>query len=98
MGVSRLHLLLGALLFYATGTSVFAKSALKGMSQAMDLRRKQMERFQALMAPAHTQAEPLNKRDELITFSNPKAKEFYVDGTKIPDGTLGYGLSSDFPP
>ncbi|TBU48705.1 alpha/beta-hydrolase [Dichomitus squalens] len=90
---SRLHLLLGILLFCAAGTSVFAKSALKGMSQAMDLRRKQMERFQTLMAPAHTQAESLAKRDALITFKNPKAKEFYVDGTKIPEVKFDAGPS-----
>lgn len=28
------------------------------------------------------------KRQSLIQFKNPKAKEFHVDGTKIPDGML----------
>ncbi len=91
----RLHLLLGILLCYAAGASVFAKSSLEGMRRAMDVRRGQADRLQEIMGPAHTGAQDTGvlKREAPITFSNPKAQDFYVDGTKIPDGKNVWNVS-----
>ena len=87
MASYRLHLLLGLLLFHIAGTGVFAKNAMQGMKFAKDLRQQRADRLQKLgYAPTESSSETLHKREALITFNNPKAKEFYVDGTKIPDG------------
>ena len=52
--------------------------------------RERLERLTSFLGPdASEPSEPLGqlaKRESLITFRNPKAQEFFVDGTKIPDG------------
>ena len=92
----RLHLVLGVLLCYAAGASVFAKSSLAGMRRAMDARRGQADRLQEMMGSTHasTQDTPVLKREASITFSNPRAQDFYVDGTKIPDGNNAWTIGS----
>ncbi|KAM5534367.1 hypothetical protein V8D89_011960 [Ganoderma adspersum] len=61
----------------------------------MDARRGQADRLQEIMGSAHASAQdmPVLKREAPITFSNPKAQDFYVDGTKIPDVKFDAGPS-----
>ena len=96
MASPRLHLLLGTLLCYAAGAIVFAKSSLVGMRNAIDARRNQIVRLQEIMgvAQADAQGAAVVRREAPITFSNPKAQDFYVDGTKIPDGRKVWTVGS----
>ena len=86
---SAFRLLLGALLLSATGVFArFAGSAMEGMETAENIQREQLDRLRDFLGPV--QPEPATgtvaKREAPISFSNPRAKEFFVDGTKIPDG------------
>lgn len=71
-------------------------SAMEGLETAMEIQREQVERTRAMMA---TRAEVMNNQrrapapPSTITFKNPKAKQFFVDGTKIPEVNFDAGPS-----
>lgn len=58
-----------------------------GMEDAMEIQREQLERLRGFLGP--TEPSPTTvKRQAPITFSNPAAEQFFVDGTTIPDGAI----------
>ncbi|TFK44435.1 alpha/beta-hydrolase [Crucibulum laeve] len=71
------------------------------MEDAMDIQREQIERMRDFLGPttdAHSNPSGQEKRQRggkgsTITFSNPAAKKFLVDGTKIPDVKFDAGPS-----
>jgi len=62
-----------------------ASDAMDGMQNALDIQREQMARMSNLMDSAKKPPGGPAK-GSTITFKNPAAKKFEVDGTKIPDG------------
>lgn len=59
----------------------------------MQLQREQIERTRVMMA---SKSNIVNQRRALptdIPFKNPKAEQFFVDGTKIPDVNFDAGPS-----
>jgi carboxypeptidase D len=64
------------------------------MDTAMEIQREQIERMRTMMG---AQMEAMNQRlaapPSTVNFSNPKAKEFLVDGTKIPKVNFDAGPS-----
>ena len=54
-----------------------------GMENARSIQREQFARFQNLLAPPSPTA---TAKGSTVTFKNPAAQKFFVDGTKIPDG------------
>ena len=85
-----LRFLLSLLLVYVTGTCVarFSGSAMEGMDTAESIQREQLERMRDFLAPRMEVGKTVAKREAPITFSHPRAKEFFVDGTTIPDGEV----------
>lgn len=72
-------------------------SAMEGLDTAMQIQREQMDRVRAMMG-ARVEAMNNQRRapkppPSTITFRNPKAKDFFVDGTKIPDVNFDAGPS-----
>ena len=90
MTSSTFRLLLGALLLSATGVLArFAGSAMEGMEAAQNIQREQLDRLRDFLGPVPSDVPApgtVAKRESPISFSNPRANEFFVDGTKIPDG------------
>lgn len=63
----------------------------EGMDEAAQLQRVQLERMSSFLGPPEAnevEPAPLVKRESLISFANPRAREFFVDGTRIPDGKI----------
>jgi hypothetical protein len=67
----------------------------EAMDKAMSFQKEQLQRMSDFLGPPelHEDFEPasaqtLRKRQSTITFSNPKAQEFLVDGTTLPDGAV----------
>ncbi|KAL7285862.1 hypothetical protein ACG7TL_000973 [Trametes sanguinea] len=67
------------------------------METAEAIQREQLERMRDFLGP---QAQPeghstrsTSKIESLITFKNPRAREFFVDGTSIPDVNFDAGPS-----
>lgn len=60
---------------------------MEGMEEAANFQIEHLEQMRSFLGPqASEQAAQHTKREPIMTFSNPKAKQFHVDGTKIPDG------------
>ena len=59
---------------------------MEGLEEAANFQAEQLERMRSFLGPQLQDAPQLSKREPIMTFKNPKAKEFHVDGTKIPDG------------
>jgi carboxypeptidase D len=59
--------------------------AMPGMENAIDIQREQLEHLRDFLGPVAITGQP-TKRQDSIMFSNPAAEQFFVDGTKIPDG------------
>ncbi len=68
---------------------------MEGMETAESIQREQLERMRDFLGPrASFDAEPedepeeptVKRREAPISFANPRAREFFVDGTKIPEG------------
>jgi carboxypeptidase D len=59
--------------------------AMPGMEDALDIQREQLEHLKDFLGPVPTTYHS-TKRQDSIMFSNPAAEQFFVDGTKIPDG------------
>lgn len=60
--------------------------AMQGMEDAMEIQREQLERLRTFLGPESTQVQARAQIAPTITFSNPAADQFFVDGTTIPDG------------
>lgn len=83
------YVLLSALLPAALGVG-------EGMKGAMDIQREQIERMRDFLGPVagmpqstkgpEKRQETCDAKGSTITFQNPAAQKFFVDGTKIPDG------------
>lgn len=61
------------------------------MEDAMAIQREQLERLNDFLGPMNQPSTA--PKPSSITFSNPAAEQFFVDGTKIPDGILFHVLS-----
>ncbi|KAK7045654.1 hypothetical protein VNI00_007487 [Paramarasmius palmivorus] len=61
--------------------------AMQGMEDALDIQREQIQRMRDFLGPMSTPP-TIEKRQQAptITFANPAAEQFFVDGTTIPDG------------
>ncbi|KAF7375877.1 Carboxypeptidase [Mycena sanguinolenta] len=57
--------------------------SLTGMEESMEIQREQLERLNDFLGPVNVPSGPA-KRQSSITFSNPAAEQFFVDGTTIP--------------
>lgn len=65
------------------------------MENTMQIQREALARLKTdflgpVMQDLDTTAQPSSKKGSTITFHNPKAAEFFVDGTSLPDGELGH--------
>lgn len=61
--------------------------AMQGLEDAMDIQREQIDRLRDFLGPVPVPtSSTATKRQSPITFSNPAAEQFFVDGTTIPDG------------
>lgn len=56
-----------------------------GMENARNIQREQLARLQDFLGPPPPKPTAPAK-ESTISFKNPAAKKFLVDGTKIPDG------------
>ncbi|KAF9268719.1 alpha/beta-hydrolase [Marasmius fiardii PR-910] len=68
--------------------------AIQGMEDAMEIQREQIQRMSNFLGPDVESS--MKKRQQAaptITFSDPRAKQFLVDGTKIPDVNFDAGPS-----
>lgn len=59
-------------------------SAMQGMDDAIAIQQEQIQRMHDFLGPVSNSkgSEPATT----MTFENPAAKQFFVDGTKIPEG------------
>lgn len=57
-----------------------------GMEDAMAIQREQLERMRDFLGPIPEPAVSKRQQASTVTFSNPAAEQFFVDGTTIPDG------------
>jgi carboxypeptidase D len=57
----------------------------QGMEDAITIQREQLERMSDFLGPPATRLEQ-TAQAPTISFANPAAKKFLVDGKKIPDG------------
>jgi hypothetical protein len=57
-----------------------------GLEEALKSQREQLERMSDFLGPPVSAAS--TAPPPTITFKNPKAKQFLVEGTKIPNGLL----------
>ena len=90
---AALRVLLCALLLSATGVAArFAGSDVErdGSDASRAIQRDSVDHlheFSEPMQPPEPDA-ATSKRTSLITFSDPRAQAFQVDGTKIPEGEV----------
>ncbi|KAJ7668514.1 alpha/beta-hydrolase [Mycena polygramma] len=68
---------------YAFNGAYSSGGAMQGMEDAMDIQREQLERLHDFLGPMN-QPSSTHKRQSSITFSNPAAEKFFVDGNSIP--------------
>ncbi|KAG6866220.1 hypothetical protein C0991_007245 [Blastosporella zonata] len=59
-------------------------SAMRGMDDAILIQQEQVQRLHDFLGPISNPNTP--KPPATITFNNPAAKKFFVDGNKIPEG------------
>lgn len=59
--------------------------AAQGMEDAITIQREQIERMTNFLGPPPAPPKP-PAQPSTISFANPAAKQFFVDGTKIPEG------------
>ncbi|RDB24738.1 hypothetical protein Hypma_007941 [Hypsizygus marmoreus] len=68
--------------------------AMQGMEEAIDIQREQLSRMSEFLGPVGDPEAP--KKDPqapTVTFSNPAAEKFFVDGTRIPEVKFDAGPS-----
>jgi len=66
--------------------------AMQGLEDAIEIQREQMARLKDFLGPM-PQEMAAERRASTITFSNPAAQAFFVDGTTIPDVNFDAGPS-----
>lgn len=80
-----------ALLLLPTCVSAQAGgSLLTGMDESIAIQREGLERLRDFLGPdSFPDSQPVKRAapPPTISFRNPEAQKFFVDGTKIPDGT-----------
>ncbi|KAG7090999.1 hypothetical protein E1B28_010066 [Marasmius oreades] len=81
-----------SVLFVLRGT-VAIGGAMQGMEDAMEIQREQMQRMHDFLGPNVESSMKKRQQAPTITFSNPRAKQFFVDGTKIPEVNFDAGPS-----
>lgn len=87
MRLSTFLLLLASSLAPLCSARIFSGSAMEGLEEAANFQAGQLERMRSFLGPSQApDASQLEKREPIISFKNPRANEFHVDGTKIPDG------------
>ncbi|KAJ7502903.1 alpha/beta-hydrolase [Mycena galericulata] len=83
---------LALILSYAIFVTSASDGAMPGLENAMNIQREQLARLNDFLGP--TKEPSLTpKRQSTITFSNPAAEQFFVDGTTIPDVNFDAGPS-----
>ena len=58
---------------------------MEGFEESANMHLEHLQAMRGFLGPDEMPAQNV-KRDSAIEFRNPKAKQFFVDGTKIPDG------------
>lgn len=62
-----------------------------GFEEAANFQLEHLESMRSFLGPPTAEdASQHSKRDSTITFKNPRAQQFFVDGSKLPDGALTY--------
>ena len=56
------------------------------MAEAMAIQRESISRMTEFLGPVDDGPVKREKIKSTINFKNPKAKQFLVDGTKLPEG------------
>lgn len=79
---------LASFLVTQTTAGIFSGSAIEGFEEAANFQAEQVSRLRDFLGPVPEEANHNVKRESAIAFRNPKARKFFVDGTKIPDGML----------
>lgn len=77
---------LGAVFSPAVGR-IFSGSAMEGFEESANMHLEHLQAARGFMGPPEPPVQNV-KRDSTVQFRNPRAKQFFVDGTKIPDGSL----------
>ena len=65
---------------------IFSGSAMEGLEEAANFQREHIQNMRSFLGPPVREDQLEKRAESIITFKNPKAKQFHVDGTKIPDG------------
>ncbi|KAJ7594632.1 alpha/beta-hydrolase [Mycena floridula] len=79
-----LHLSAIISLFFLFDGVLSIGGAMQGMEDAVEIQREQLERLSSFLGPERETSGAHTKRQSTITFSNPAADAFFVDGTTIP--------------
>ncbi|KAF7800102.1 hypothetical protein EIP86_011346 [Pleurotus ostreatoroseus] len=82
---------LGSIVSPAFGR-IFSGSAMEGFEESANMHLEHLQAMRGFLGPDEMPAQNV-KRDSAIEFRNPKAKQFFVDGTKIPDVNFDAGPS-----
>lgn len=73
--------------FALASARTFSGGAIEGFEEAANFQAEQIENLRSFLGPKQEDSSTQNvKRESAITFRNPNARQFFVDGTKIPDG------------
>ncbi|KAJ7729524.1 alpha/beta-hydrolase [Mycena maculata] len=83
---------LAVLCAYAVNSTFALGGAMPGLEEAMDIQREQLDRLHDFLGPNEPSSIP-KRQASTITFSNPAAEQFFVDGTTIPDVNFDAGPS-----
>ena len=66
---------------------IFSGSAMEGMEEAANFQIEQMQAMRSFLGPPDPSTASQNeKRATSLPFRSPKARQFFVDGTKLPLG------------
>ncbi|ESK93701.1 carboxypeptidase cpds [Moniliophthora roreri MCA 2997] len=67
---------------------------MQGMEDAMEIQREQMQRMRDFLGPmADPSALKKRQQEPTITFANPAAEQFFIDGTTVPEVNFDAGPS-----
>ncbi|KAF5351716.1 hypothetical protein D9756_007520 [Leucocoprinus leucothites] len=67
--------------------------AMEGLEEAMEMQKEQIERMRAMMDARVNAFDRRQGPPTDLPFKNPKARKFFVDGTKIPEVNFDAGPS-----
>ncbi|CAL1711151.1 unnamed protein product [Somion occarium] len=80
--------------FALASARTFSGGAIEGFEEAANFQAEQIENLRSFLGPKQEDSSTQNvKRESAITFRNPNARQFFVDGTKIPDVNFDAGPS-----